>query len=226
LSKQWCIPPQANAEFVWKMEDVLDVYKRPYDPQRPVVCLDESSKQLIGEMRAPVPAAPGQVAHYDYEYVRNGVANIFMIFEPLAGQRDVEVTARRTKKDYAQCLRKLSDEMYPQAETIVLVQDNLNTHSPASLYEAFEPGEAKRLAERFEFHYTPKHGSWLDMAEIELGILGRQCLSQRIDNIEDLRRQTNAWEKSRDEAEAKVNWQFTTADARIKLRRLYPSIEE
>jgi len=208
------------------MEDVLDVYKRPYDPQRPVVCLDESSKQLIGEMRAPVPAAPGQVAHYDYEYVRNGVANIFMIFEPLAGQRDVEVTARRTKKDYAQCLRKLSDEMYPQAETIVLVQDNLNTHSPASLYEAFEPGEAKRLAERFEFHYTPKHGSWLDMAEIELGILGRQCLSQRIDNIEDLRRQTNAWEKSRDEAEAKVNWQFTTADARIKLRRLYPSIEE
>jgi len=226
LSKQWCIPPKANAEFVWKMEDVLEVYKRPYDSQRPVVCLDETSKQLIGEVRTPVPAAPGQVAHYDCEYVRNGVANIFMIFEPLAGQRDVEVTDRRTKKDYAQCLRRLSEEMYPDAERIVLVQDNLNTHSPASLYEAFEPAEAKRLTERFEFHYTPKHGSWLDMAEIELGILGRQCLSQRIDNIEDLRRQTHAWEKSRDQTEVKANWQFTTADARIKLRRLYPSFKE
>ena len=208
------------------MEDVLEVYKRPYDPKRPVVCLDETSKQLIGETRTPVPAAPGQVAHYDCEYVRNGVANIFMIFEPLAGQRDVEVTVRRTKKDYAQCLRKLSDEMYPDAEIIVLVQDNLNTHSPASLYEAFEPAEAKRLVERFEFHYTPKHGSWLDMAEIELGILGRQCLSQRIDNIEELRRQVNAWEKSRDKADVKVDWQFTTTDARIKLKRLYPSVEE
>ena len=208
------------------MEDVLEVYKRPYAPKRPVVCLDETSKQLIGETRTPVPAAPGQVAHYDCEYVRNGVANIFMIFEPLAGQRDVEVTVRRTKKDYAQCLRKLSDERYPDAEIIVLVQDNLNTHSPASLYEAFEPAEAKRLAERFEFHYTPKHGSWLDMAEIELGILGRQCLSQRIDNIEELRRQVNAWEKSRDKAHVKVDWQFTTTDARIKLKRLYPSVEE
>ena len=208
------------------MEDVLEVYKRPYDPKRPVVCLDETSKQLIGETRTPVPAAPGQVAHYDCEYVRNGVANIFMIFEPLAGQRDVEVTVRRTKKDYAQCLRKLSDERYPDAEIIVLVQDNLNTHSPASLYEAFEPAEAKRLAERFEFHYTPKHGSWLDVAEIELGILGRQCLSQRIDNIEELRRQVNAWEKSRDKAHVKVDWQFTTTDARIKLKRLYPSVEE
>jgi hypothetical protein len=208
------------------MEDVLEVYKRPYDPKRPVVCLDETSKQLIGETRTPVPAAPGQVAHYDCEYVRNGVANIFMIFEPLAGQRDVEVTDRRTKKDYAQCLGKLSGEMYPDAEMIVLVQDNLNTHSPASLYEAFEPAQAKRLAERFEFHYTPKHGSWLDMAEIELGILGRQCLSQRIDNIEELRRQVNAWEKSRDKADVKVDWQFTTTDARIKLKRLYPSIQE
>jgi hypothetical protein len=226
LSKQWCIPPKANAEFVWKMEDVLGVYKRPYDSKRPVVCLDETSKQLIGEVRTPVPAAPGQVAHYDCEYVRNGVANLFMIFEPLAGQRDVEVTDRRTKKDYAQCLRKLSDQMYPEAEIIVLVEDNLNTHSPASLYEAFEPAEAKRLAERFEFHYTPKHGSWLDMAEIELGILGRQCLSQRIDNIDELRRQTRAWEKRRDQVEVKVNWQFTTADARTKLKRLYPSIEE
>ena len=226
MSKQWCIGPKANAAFVWKMEDVLQVYKRPYDPKRPVVCLDETSKQLIGEVRTPVPATPGQVARYDYEYVRNGVANLFMMFEPLAGQRDVKVTDRRTKKDYAQCLGKLSDEMYPDAEVIVLVQDNLNTHSPASLYEAFAPAEAKRLTERFEWHYTPKHGSWLDMAEIELGILSRQCLSQRIDNIEDLRRQAKAWERTRDDAKAKVNWQFTTADARIKLRRLYPSIDE
>ena len=225
LSKQWCIPPKANAEFVWKMEDVLEVYKRPYDRARPMVCLDETSKQLIGEGRTAVPAAPGHVAHYDYEYVRHGVANLFMIAEPLAGKRDVEVTARRTKQDYAECLRKVSDELYPEAEVIVLVQDNLNTHSPASLYDTFEPAEAKRLADRFEFHYTPKHGSWLDMAEIELGILGRQCLSQRIDNVDDLRREVKAWEAARNGVESRVNWQFTAADARIKLRRLYPTIE-
>jgi len=225
LSKQWCIPPKANAEFVWKMEDVLEVYKRPYDPARPLVCLDETSKQLVGEVAPPVLAACGDVARYDYEYVRHGVANLFMISEPLAGKRAVEVTDRRTKKDYAECLRKISDEMYPDAEIIVLVQDNLNTHSPASLYEAFDPAEAKRLADRFEVHYTPKHGSWLDMAEIELGILGRQCLSRRIDNIEDLRRETQAWEAMRNDAATKVNWQFTTKDARIKLRKLYPSIE-
>ena len=206
------------------MEDVLEVYKRPYDPKRPVLCLDETSKQLIGEVQTPVPAAPGQVAHYDYEYVRNGVANLFMVFEPLAGQRDVEVTDRRTKKDYAHCLRKIADQMYPDADRIVLVQDNLNTHSPASLYEAFDPAEAKRLADRFEFHYTPKHGSWLDMAEIELGILGRQCLSRRIDNMDDLRREAKAWETARDTAGSKVDWQFTTKDARIKLKKLYPSI--
>jgi hypothetical protein len=208
------------------MEDVLEVYKRPYDPRRPVVCLDETSKQLIGEVARPVPAAPGQVAQYDYEYVRNGTANLFMIFEPLAGQRDVDVTDRRTRKDYAECLRKIADARYPDATVIVLVQDNLNTHSPASLYEAFEPAEAKRLADRFEFHYTPKHGSWLDMAEIELGILGRQCLSRRIDNVQDLCREVSAWERARDEAGTQANWQFTTADARIKLRKLYPSIEE
>ena len=207
------------------MEDVLEVYKRPYDPKRPVVCLDETSKQLIGEVRTPIPAAPGQVAQYDYEYVRNGVANIFMIFEPLAGQRAVEVTERRTRKDYAECLRTISDEMYAAAEVIVLVQDNLNTHSPASLYETFEPAEAKRIADRFELHYTPKHGSWLDMAEIELGILGRQCLSRRIENIEHLRRESKAWEAQRDTAHTKVNWRFTTRDARIKLKRLYPLVE-
>ena len=208
------------------MEDVLEVYKRPYDPERPVVCLDETTKQLIGEVATPLPAAPGQVAQYDYEYVRNGVANLFMIFEPLAGKRDVEVTDRRTKKDYAECLRKIADMRYPEAEVVVLVQDNLNTHSPALLYEAVAPAEAKRLADRFEFHYTPKHGSWLDMAEIELGILGRQCLSRRIDNVHDLRREVKAWEAARNTTEAKVNWQFTTADARIKLRRLYPSTQE
>lgn len=207
------------------MEDVLEVYKRPYNPKRPVVCLDETSKQLIGEVATPVPAAPEHVAHYDYEYVRKGVANIFMISEPLAGQREVEVTDRRTKKDYALCLRKIADEMYPDAEVVVLVQDNLNTHSPASLYEAFEPAEARRLMNRFEVHYTPKHGSWLDMAEIELGILGRQCLSRRIDNVDDLRRETTTWKTDRNSAGTKVNWQFATSDARIKLRKLYPSID-
>ena len=207
------------------MEDVLEVYTRRYDPERPVVCLDETSKQLIGEVADPVPAAPGEPARYDYEYVRNGVANIFMIFEPLAGQREVEVTQRRTRRDYAECLRQLSHQVYCEAERIVLVQDNLNTHSPASLYEAFEPAEAKRIADRFEVHYTPKHGSWLNMAEIELGILGRQCLSRRIDNADELRRETTAWEAARDSATATVNWQFKTEDARIKLKRLYPSIQ-
>jgi hypothetical protein len=207
------------------MEDVLEVYKRPYDLRRPVVCLDETSKQLIGEVQRPVSAAPGQVAHYDYEYVRNGVANVFMVFEPLAGQREVEVTPRRTRTEYAACLRRIADELYPEAEVIVLVQDNLNTHTPASLYEAFAPAEARRLAERFEWHYTPKHGSWLDMAEIELGILGRQCLSRRIETVEELRRETEAWKKARNAAEVKVNWQFRTEDARIKLKKLYPSID-
>ena len=210
------------------MEDVLEVYKRPYDPKRPVVCLDETSKQLIGEVAMPMPAAPGQVAHYDYEYVRNGVANIFMIFEPLAGQRDVQVTQRRTKKDYAQCLRKISDKTYPDAEVIVLVTPGGGQPqhaSPASLYEAFEPAQAKRLADRFEVHYTPKHGSWLNMAEIELSILGRQCLSRRIDNITDLRQEAHAWEVARDTAGTKADWQFRTEDARIKLRKLYPSVD-
>jgi hypothetical protein len=207
------------------MEDVLEVYKRPYDPRRPVVCLDETSKQLIGEVQRPVSAVPGQVAHYDYEYVRNGVANVFMVFEPLAGQREVEVTERRTRTEYAACLRRIADELYPEAEVIVLVQDNLNTHTPASLYEAFAPAEARRLTERFEWHYTPKHGSWLDMAEIELGILGRQCLSRRIETVDDLRREAEAWKTARNAAKVKVNWQFKTEDARIKLRTLYPSIE-
>ena len=207
------------------MEDVLDVYKRPYDPRRPNVCLDETSKQLIGETRIPVPACPGQPARYDYEYKRNGVANLFMIFEPLVGKRHVKVTQRRTKIDWAYCVREMVDQIYPDAEQIVLVMDNLNTHNKYSLYEAFEPAEAKRIADKLEIHYTPKHGSWLDMAEIELGILARQCLSRRIDNMEQLKDEVAAWQVIRNTAEAKVNWRFTTKDARIKLKKLYPSFE-
>jgi hypothetical protein len=207
------------------MEDVLDVYKRPYDPKRPNVCLDETSKQLIGETRIPVPACPGQPARYDYEYKRNGVANMFMIFEPLIGKRHVKVTQRRTKIDWAYCVREMVDQIYPDAEQIVLVMDNLNTHNKSSLYEAFEPAEAKRIADKLEIHYTPKHGSWLDMAEIELGILARQCLSRRIDNMEQLKDEVAAWQVIRNTAEAKVNWRFTTKNARIKLKKLYPSFE-
>ncbi len=203
----------------------MDVYKRPYDPKRPNVCLDETSKQLIGETRIPVPACPGQPARYDYEYKRNGVANMFMIFEPLIGKRHVKVTQRRTKIDWAYCVREMVDQIYPDAEQIVLVMDNLNTHNKSSLYEAFEPAEAKRIADKLEIHYTPKHGSWLDMAEIELGILARQCLSRRIDNMEQLKDEVAAWQVIRNTAEAKVNWRFTTKNARIKLKKLYPSFE-
>jgi len=204
------------------MEDVLDVYKRSYDRKRPVVCLDETSKQLIGQTRL---AAPGRPAREDSEYVRNGVANLFRVLEPLGGKRPVKVTERRTKLDWAECVREVVDGMYPQAQEIVLVMDNLNTHSPASLYEAFESAEAKRIADKLEIHYTPKHGSWLDMAEIELGILSRQCLDRRIDNVAYLRSEVAAWERQRNAAKAKAHWPFTTADARTKLRRLYPSIE-
>lgn len=207
------------------MEDVLDVYQRPYDPRYPQVCLDEASKQLIGETRTPVAAGPGRPAREDYEYVRNGTASLFMIFEPLAGRRHVKVSKRRTKKDFALVIKELVDDLYPLADKIVLVMDNLNTHGTPSLYEAFEPSEAKRLADKLEIHYTPKHGSWLDMAEIELGILGRQCLDRRIETIEALSEEVAAWERTRNASGAKVNWRFTTADARIKLKRLYPSIE-
>jgi len=225
LQKQGCIPPKANAEFVCKMEDVLDVYKRPYDPNRPMVCMDETSKQLIGETRTPVPAMPGREARYDHEYQRNGTANLFMVFEPLAGNRHVKVTERRTMKDWAVCVREMVDELYPAAERIVLVMDNLNTHTPVSWYEAFPPDEAKRIANRLEVPYTPKPGSWLDMADIELGILGRQCLDRRIDNAGALTREVAAWEAERNAAKAKVDWRFTTDDARIKLKKLYPSID-
>jgi len=207
------------------MEDVLDVYKRPADPSRPLVCMDEAARQLIGETRVPLAVKPGEVLREDYEYVRNGVANVFMFFAPLEGKRHVKVTQRRTKKDWALVVRKLVDQMYPRAEKIVLVMDNLNTHTPASLYEAFAPAEAKRIADKLEIHYTPKHGSWLNMAEIELGILGRQCLDRRIGQFEMFEKEVAAWQADRNACKAKVNWRFTTTDARIKLLRLYPSME-
>jgi DDE superfamily endonuclease len=206
------------------MEDVLEVYHRPYDARRPLVALDEASKQLVGETVEPIPAVPGQPARFDYEYVRNGTANLFMVSEPLLGWRAVQVTERRTAKDYAEVLRWLAEDVHPDAEVIVLVQDNLNTHTLASLYEAFPPEQARRLAERFEVHYTPKHGSWLNVAEIELSVLARQCLGRRIESAEELRREVAAWEAERNERGIEVRWRFTTAEARIKLHRLYPSL--
>jgi hypothetical protein len=207
------------------MEDVLDVYKRPYAPQRPVVCFDEMSRQLVAETRTPVPGKAGHPKRYDYEYRRNGTANLLMMFEPLQARRHVKVTQRRTRKDFAECIRELLDVHYADVEAVVLVLDNLNTHTPGSLYEAFEPEEAKRLAEKLEIHYTPKHGSWLNMAEIELGILSRQCLKPRMETQGRMAGEVAAWEKERNEKESTVDWQFTTADARIKLKSLYPSME-
>ena len=207
------------------MEDVLDVYQRPYDPKRPQVCMDETSKQLLADVQTALPVQPGRPERYDYKYVREGVANLFMFVEPLAGKRHVQVTDRRTKVDWAHAMRDLSDLDYPDAEVIVVVLDNLNTHSPASFYEAFEPEEAHRLANRFEFHYTPKHGSWLNIAEIELSALGRQCLARRIPDKTSLTSEVDAWEKNRNASVVKVHWRFTTADARIKLAHLYPRIQ-
>jgi transposase len=208
------------------MEEVLDLYKMAYNPKRPIVCLDERPKQLISEMREPTQARPGRPARYDYEYRRVGVANLFMMFEPLAGKRYVRVTQRRTSKDLACCLRRLVDEHYPQAETIVLVMDNLSTHKKAALYEAFEPAEAKRIAEKLEIHYTPKHGSWLNMAEIEISVMSRQCLSQRMGGMKRLEESVAAWLAQRNSICAKADWRFTTTDARIKLKKLYPSLQE
>ena len=225
LRQQWVIPPQANAEFVCAMEDVLEVYTRPHDPSRPVVCLDELSKQLVAETRTPIPAEPGQPERVDYEYERCGTANLFMLNEPLVGQRQVIVTERRTAVDFAQVVRDLVDVHYPRAEQMVLVMDNLNTHQPAALYEAFEPAEARSLLERLEIHHTPKHGSWLNMAEIEFSVLSRQCLDRRIPNIDTLTQEVAAWEQARNASPRPVNWRFTTPDARIKLKRLYPSIQ-
>lgn len=207
------------------MEDVLEVYHRPHDPERPLVCLDECSKQLIGEVREPLPTKPGQVAKYDSEYERKGTANIFMAVEPLAGKRTTQVTERRTRVDWARFIQLLLVTVYPQAKKVVLVMDNLNTHGIASLYEAFDPATARALAGRLEIHYTPKHGSWLNMAETELSVLSRQCLDRRIASREFMASEIAAWQATRNTAEAKINWRFTTADARIKLKRLYPSFE-
>jgi len=208
------------------MEDVLEVYTRPYDPQRPQVCMDETSKQLLADVCQPLPAQPGEVARFDYEYDREGVANLFLFFEPLGGKRHVRVTDHRTKVDWAEAMRELADVHYPQAEKIVVVMDNLNTHMPASFYEAFVPEEARRLVERFEFHYTPKHGSWLNMAEIELSVMGRQCLDRRIPDRVTLEKESKSWEDKRNAQEIKADWRFTTADARIKLKHLYPKIHD
>ena len=207
------------------MEDVLEVYHRQFEDNEALVCLDETSKQLVRETRTPLPPRPGAPAGYDYEYERNGVGNLFMLFAPLEGWQRVEATERRTKTDWAEVVRKLVDEDYPDRDRIVLVMDNLNTHHPSSLYAAFEPPEARRIAERLEIHYTPKHGSWLNMAEIELGVLDRQCLDRRIGASEILEQETQAWQDQRNRDAIRVDWRFTTQDARIKLKSLYPSIQ-
>jgi hypothetical protein len=226
LKKQWCIPPQANGDFVWHMEDVLDVYTRPYDPRRPQICMDEVCKQLLREVRTPLPAAPGRAARSDCEYERGGVVNVFLFCEPLRAHRWTAVTAQRTKVDWAHQIKDLVDVRYPEAERIVLVLDNLNTHTPASFYEAFPPAEAKRLADKLEIHYTPKHGSWLNIAEIELSVLARQCLDRRLPDVATLQAEVRAWQEQRERTATTVDWRFTTQDARIKLKRLYPSIQE
>jgi hypothetical protein len=208
------------------MEDVLDVYARPYDPKRPQVCFDEMLIQLIAETRRPLSLKPGQPERYDYEYKRNGTRNLFVFFQPLAARRHILITERRTKIDYAHAMRYLVDELFPEADAVVVVQDNLNTHTPAALYEAFEPAEAKRILDRLEFHYTPEHGSWLNMVEIELSILSEQCLDDRIPDEQTLRREVDAWEAARNERRATVNWRFSMSDARVKLQRLYPNLSE
>ena len=218
------IPPNQNGSFVANMEMVLDVFKRPFDPTHPVICMDESPKQLIGETKVPVPASPGQLARYDYDYSRFGMCNVFLACEPLAGTRMVKITERKTGKDWAYFLEEIAKK-YESAERITLVMDNFSTHTPGSLYETFSPEKARSLWERFEFVYTPKHGSWLNMAEIELNVLTGQCLNRRIDDIAVVRKEVQAWQEFRNNKNAKVNWQFTTEDARIKLSRLYPTLE-
>ena len=223
--KEWCIP-KVSGEFVARMEDVLDLYQPEYNPERPVVCFDETSRQLTGEVRPPIEAAPGRVARYDTEYQRNGTRNLFMICEPKGGWRHVEVTERRTAVDFAHQMRWLVDEAYPDAEVVRLVLDNLNTHKLGSLYEAFEPCEARRIAQRLEFHYTPTHGSWLNMAEIELSVFSRGCLNRRISDEPELRREVAALERERNAAKSAIDWRFTTQDARRKLQHIYPTKQD
>ncbi len=222
--QQWVIPPEQNGNFVAHMEHVLDVYKRPYDPRRPVVCMDESPRQLIRETRLPLAASRGVAARYDYEYTRCGVCNVFLAVEPLAGRRMVRITERKTKTDWAHFLEALAGH-YQRADKITLVMDNLNTHTPGALYETLAPAAAKALWNRFEFVYTPKHGSWLNMAEIELNVLIKQCLNRRIDNLNEMHTEVAAWQHRRNNAHSRIDWQFTTDDARIKLKRLYPTLE-
>jgi hypothetical protein len=220
----WCVPT-ASAEFVAAMEHILDLYEQPYDPLHPKVCFDETNKQLIAETRQPLPARPGQVARYDYEYKRNGTRNLFLFFEPLSGWRHIEVTPRRTKQDFAHQMRWLVDVAYPDADCVEVALDNLNTHKPASLYETFPPAEANRILKRLAFHYTPKHGSWLNMAEIEFSVILRK-LGARVPDEQTLKRRAKAIEDSRNQAHSTVDWQFTSEDARVRLARLYPSIPE
>ena len=221
----WCIPPEHNAEFVCAMENVLEVYQRPYSPDYPVVCMDETNKQLVAETRIPLPMRPGEPLGFDHEYERHGTAEMFMFTEPLGLWRQVAVTEHRTRVDWALQMRQLLDGRYRDATRVTLVMDNLNTHSPASFYEAFAPAEARRLIDRLEIVHTPKHGSWLNIAEIELNVLTRQCLSRRIGEKETLVSEVAAWEADRNEGQTGVDWQFTTADARVKLKRLYPQVQ-
>jgi hypothetical protein len=222
--KQWCIPPHENADFVAHMEDILAVYRRPYDARLPVVNMDEQPVQMLSDKREPLPTAPGRPAREDYEYGREGVASVFMFTEPLGGWRRVSARERRTAVDWAEEMRTLLERDYPEAGKVVLVCDNLNTHKIASFYEAFEPEVARALVERLEIHYTPKHGSWLNIAECELSILTRQCLDRRIGGLKTLRRESRVWQKQRNAAQKGIDWRFTTDDARIKLKHLYPKI--
>ena len=224
MKKCWVIPPKENARFVAQMEDVLEVYQRPHDPKRPVVCLDEACKQLTSSAREPLAARPGQVERSDYEYVRHGQANLFMLFAPLEAWREVQVHNTRTADDYAHVIRYLVDECFPDADKVVLVQDNLSTHHASSLYQTFPPEEAQRLAQKLEIHYTPVHGSWLNMAEIELSVLAKQCLADHVTSVDTLKEDIRLWTEQRNNCKNTVNWRFTTDDARVKLKRLYPSV--
>ncbi len=224
LSKYWCIPQKESAEFVAAMEDILDVYTRPQNELQPLVCLDEGSKQLVSETRPSLPCKPGQIEKVDAEYRRNGTASVFMMNAPLEGKRYVRVRKQRKREDFAEVVHELCDEIYPEAEKIILVLDNLNTHNIASLYQAFGPEEAQRLKARLEIHHTPKHGSWLNMAEIELSVLSRQCMTDYFETQKQLTSAIEEWERQRNEKQTGINWRFTTADARIKLKRLYPTI--
>ena len=220
----WCLPDAPSGDFVCAMEDVLDVYTRPYDPKNPTVCIDEASKQLVGEVREPLPVVPGHPARFDSHYVRNGVANLFIMIEPLTGRCQVKVTEHRTKRDWAVVVKDLVDQHYPEADGITLMMDNLSTHKKSALYEVFPPQEAKRIADKIDIHFTPKHGSWLNMAEIGLSVLSRQCLDRRISTIQQLGKEVKAWLTDRNQKPTSINWRFTTKDARIKLTRLYPAL--